>query len=128
MSSKPDSRKPGLYRVEVWEEVWTLDVPDLDKDVQRAAAEVVKELHYNPYLGDTTFEEHEFPLFGCRKVKFDAPDERGRQRKQPRFRLVYRNEPSDGSIAVVAIIAIRERRNLIAYRIAKLRLARHEGR
>jgi hypothetical protein len=36
--------------------------------------------------------------------------------------------PSDGSIAVVAIIAIRERRNLTAYRIAKLRLARREGR
>jgi hypothetical protein len=128
MSSKADSRKPGRYRVEVWEEVLMLDVPGLDRDVQRAAAEVVTELHYNPYLGDATFEEHEFPLPGCRKVKFDAPDERGRRRKQPRFRLVYRNEPSDGSIAVVAIIAIHERRNLIAYRIAKLRLARHEGR
>jgi hypothetical protein len=128
MSSNADSRKPGSYRVEVWEEVLTLDVPKLDGDVQRAAAEVVKELHYNPYLGDATFDEHEFPLPGCRKVKFDAPDKRGRRRKQPRFRLIYRNEPADGSIAVVAIIAIRERRNLIAYRIAKLRISRREGR
>ena len=128
MSSRADSRTPGRYRVEVWEEVLTLDVPTLDKYVQRAAAEVVKELHYNPYLGDATFEEHEFPLPGCRKVKFDAPDKRGRRRKQPRFRLIYRNELAGGSIAVVAIIAIHERRNLIAYRIAKLRITRREGR
>ena len=45
---------------------------------------------------------------------------------KPRYRLIYKNEPTDGSVAVVAIIAIGERNNLIAYRIARSRLGKRD--
>lgn len=122
MSSNADDGSG--YRVEVLEEVRTEDIPRLDGDVRLAAAQVVRDLHRDPYLGDPTFEAHAVPLPGCRKVRFDAPDERGRLRERPRYRLVYRNEPSDGSVAVLAILAIAERDNVIAYRLAQARLAR----
>lgn len=124
MRSKPGEAQEPEHEVDVWEEVRTQDIPRLDPDAQRAAVEVVKELYRDPHLGDQTFEEHEIPLPGCRKVRFDAPDESGKARKQPRYRLIYRNDPSDGSVAVVAIIAIGERNNLIAYRIARSRITK----
>lgn len=126
MRSKPGEPPKPEHEVEVWEEVRTQDIPRLDPAAQRAAVEVVAELYNNPYLGDETFEEHEIPLPDCRKVRFDAPDENGRPRKQPRYRLVYRNDPSDGSVAVVAVIAIGARKNLIAYRTAKARIDKRE--
>jgi len=87
---------------------------------------VVAKLYTDPLLGDETAADHEIALPGCRKVKFDAPDEEGRARDKPRYRLIYRNEPTDGSVAVVAIIAIGERNNLIAYRIARVRLGKRD--
>ena len=110
----------------MWEEVRTEDVVRLDPAVRRAAADVVAKLYTDPFLGDKAAAEHEFALPGCRKVRFDAPNEKGRPRAKPRYRLIYRNEPTDGSVAVVAIIAIGERNNLIAYRIASSRLGRRD--
>jgi hypothetical protein len=57
-------------------------------------------------------------LAGCRKIAFDVPSRRGK----PRFRLVYRNSPSDGSIAVVCVLAVGHRSELAAYRRAAARL------
>ena len=87
---------------------------------------MVAKLYSDSFLGDETAVDHEIALPGYRKVRFDAPGDKGRPRLRPRFRLVYRNEPSDGSIAVVAIIAIAERNNLIAYRVARSRLGKRD--
>jgi hypothetical protein len=62
-------------------------------------------------------------LEGCRKVRFDAAGWKGK----PRYRLVYRNEPSDGAIATMLVLAIERRSNMIAYAQASSRLARREA-
>lgn len=54
----------------------------------------------------------------CRRIAFDRSDWKGK----PRYRLIYRNEPSDGAPHVVAILAATERENLGAYRRAQPRL------
>jgi hypothetical protein len=119
----PSSRSER-HEVFVLDEVSFEDIPRLSDDVKRAAAEVLRDLHFDPYLGDSLTPALRLDLGDCRKVCFDAPDEKGRERANKRYRLVYRNEPSDGSVAVVAIIAIGKKDNLQAYRRAAVRLGR----
>ena len=57
-------------------------------------------------------------LADCRRIRFDRPD----WTEKPRYRLVYRNEPSDGAPAVARIIAVGSREALAAYRTAAARL------
>jgi hypothetical protein len=57
-------------------------------------------------------------LTGCRSIKFDAP---GRMDK-PRYRLIYHNEPEEGAIAVVCVLAVGERKQMTAYKQARTRL------
>lgn len=57
-------------------------------------------------------------LEGCRKIRFDEPEWSGK----PRYRLVYRNEPSDGAPAVAVILAIGRRDRVIAYAKAARRV------
>jgi hypothetical protein len=45
-----------------------------------------------------------------------------------RYRLVYRNEPSDGAVQVMVVLAIGRRENMIAYAKASARLARPAAR
>jgi hypothetical protein len=115
------------YRVEVLDEVKRLDVPQLlDKDPRlgRVIAEIVRALHFDPWIGAEMRERVRLEILrDCRKVSFDLPS----WRQKPRFRLVYRNAPSEGSIAVVAVIAIAERARLDAYRRAARRLG-HQAR
>ena len=62
-----------------------------------------------------------------RKIRFDAPDHRGK----PGYRLIYRNEPSDGAIGLMVVLAVGERRGMIAYAKAAARLSQRleaEGR
>jgi len=47
----------------------------------------------NPYLGELMGSGRHPELAGCRRVRFDIPTHQGK----PRFRLIYRNEPSDGA-------------------------------
>jgi hypothetical protein len=63
-------------------------------------------------------------LRDCRKVAFDVPGHKG----QPRFRLVYRSDPDDGSIAVVTVLAVGERSELAAYRVAAARVGAQRRR
>lgn len=66
-------------------------------------------------------------LKGCRKLRFDEPGWRGK----PRFRIVYRNEPTDGAPALSVILAIGRRDRMIAYAKAARRVkeqAALEGR
>lgn len=90
-----------------------------DREVVRAALKLAGELAANPWLGDEMrarlgLEE----LRGCRRIRFD----RAGWKEKPRFRLIYRNEPSDGAPHIVAILAAAERKNLGAYRRAKPRI------
>lgn len=57
-------------------------------------------------------------LEGSRKIRFDLPG----WDKKPRYRLVYRNEPTDGAVETVAVLAIGRRDRMIAYAKASGRL------
>jgi hypothetical protein len=54
----------------------------------------------------------------CRRIRFDRTD----WTDKPRYRLVYRNEPSDGAPAVARILSVGSRKDLAAYRSAASRL------
>lgn len=54
----------------------------------------------------------------CRRIRFDRPD----WTDKPRYRLIYRNEPSDGAPALARIIAVGSREDLAAYRSAAARV------
>lgn len=94
----------------------------LDEGIRRAIAEIVVELHANPWLGELMDDRWPENLAGCRKVRFDEDGWRGK----PRYRLVYRNEPSDGSVGTMLVLAIGRRDRMIAYARASSRLARRE--
>jgi hypothetical protein len=92
-----------------------------DREVQLGALRAARELGENPHLGDQLRNRLRIgDLSTCRVVRFDRPG----WRKKPRFRLVYYNDPDDGSIAVVRVIAVGLRAQLEAYRAAAARLRR----
>ena len=109
------------YLVSVLPEVRDQDIPALPSfQVRREAALIVRELYSDPHIGEAMRERYNLiVLAGCRKVAFDDPRHKGK----PRFRFVFRNEPSDGSVARVLLLAIGPRENLAAYRAAATRLA-----
>ena len=110
------------YDVRVLNEVRELDIPqllDLEPELGRVVAGIVKALKSDPWLGVEMRERMRLQvLANCRKVAFDLPTWKGK----PRFRLVYRNDPDDGSIAVITIIAVGPRSELAAYREAATRV------
>lgn len=96
-----------------------IDLAKQDREVARAALSVASELRDNPWLGKEMRSRLGLQeLHDCRRVTFDRSDWKGK----PRYRLIYRNEPSDGAPHIVAILAAAERENLAAYRRAKPRL------
>ncbi len=96
-----------------------VELAQRDREAARAALRVAGELKENPWLGDQMRARRGLEeLAECRRVPFDREDWAGK----PRFRLVYRNEPSDGAPHIVAILAAAERRDLGAYRRAKPRI------
>jgi hypothetical protein len=115
------------YSVEVLDEVKDLDMPHLlsiDPSLGRAVAEIVRDLHVDPWLGGEMRERLRLEVLkDCRKVSFDLPS----WKAKPRFRLVYRNRPTDGSIAVITVLAVGPRTDLEAYRLAATRLG-HQRR
>lgn len=108
-----------IARATLWPEALA-DVRALDsRAAQRAALEVIAELQDNPRLGNPLRERVRVgDLRGLRRVAFDEAGWDGK----PRYRLVYRNEPDDGTVYVVAVIAVGEREELAAYRTAADRL------
>jgi hypothetical protein len=78
-----------------------------------------KELRDNPWLGEQMRERYNLRVLGeCRRIRFDLAD----WTEKPRYRLVYRNEPTDGAPAVARILAVGSRKDLAAYRAAAARL------
>jgi hypothetical protein len=110
------------YLVDVLDEVKLEDIPALpDREVRRAAAELLRRLYFDPRIGEPMRERFNLRVLrDCRKVAFDRADRRGK----PRFRFVFRNEPDDGSVARTTVLAIAHREELAAYRKAAERLGR----
>lgn len=110
------------YLVDVLDEVRTSDIPALpSREVQRAAAELLRQLYFDPRIGEPMRERHNLAVLkGCRKVSFDEEGWRGK----PRFRFVFRNEPEDGAVARTTVLAIAPRADLEAYRKAAGRRGR----
>ena len=107
------------YLVEVLEAVKLEDIAALpDDDVRYAAARLLRELYFDPRIGEPLRERFNLRVLrGCRKVAFDKQGWRGK----PRFRLVFRNEPDEGSVAKTTVLAVAARKDLEAYRKAATR-------
>ena len=85
---------------------------ETDRGAALAAMKLMLELRENPWLGDEMRERPRYAsLSDCRRVRFDSADHTGK----PRYRLVYRNEPSDGAPHIVAVLAVGAREKLRAH-------------
>lgn len=88
--------------------------------LKRRIAELLVECKKNPYVGDLMGPGRHPELAGCRRVRFDIATHTGK----PRFRLIYRNEPSDGAPAECRWLAVAPRTGLRAHRRATQRSPR----
>ena len=112
----------GAHRFEFLPEVQE-DANRLDQDLRLAVADLIVSLHENPWIGELMDDRWPENLEGSRKVRFDKAGWEGK----PRYRLVYRNEPSDGAVGTMLVLAIERRQNMIAYARASSRLAKREA-
>ena len=119
----PSSQEPESYRFEFLPEVQA-EANQLSESLRRRVAELVVELHEDPWLGELMDDRWPENLEGSRKIRFDHEGHRGK----PRHRLVYRNEPSEGAVGVIVVLAIERRDRMIAYARASARLARRAAR
>ncbi|MGA9285038.1 MAG: hypothetical protein WBV85_06305 [Solirubrobacteraceae bacterium] len=88
--------------------------------LKRRIAELLVECNANPYVGELMSSGRHPELADCRRVRFDIPTYKGK----PRFRLMYRNEPSDGAPAECLWLTVGPRAGLRAHRVATQRLRR----
>jgi hypothetical protein len=86
--------------------------------LKRRLAELLLECRGNPYAGELMGPGRHPELTNCRRIRFDVPDYPGK----PRFRLIYRNEPTDGAPAECRWLALAPRAGLQAHRKATRRL------
>lgn len=114
MNSSPEAER---HVVEALAEA-TTDANELDEVLKREVARIVVDLHGNPYHGALMGDKPPRVLRGCRKIRFDEPNWRGK----PRYRFVYRNEPDDGAPAKSVVLAIGRRDRMIAYAKAARRV------
>jgi len=108
-----------IARIDVWEDAQR-DIRELpSRALQTAAMNSLKALRGNPWLGAELRDRVRVgDLRGLRRVTFDDPawDDK------PRYRIVYRNEPDDAVVEIVAVIAVGRRERLGAYREAAARV------
>jgi hypothetical protein len=88
--------------------------------LKQRIAELLVECKGNPFLGELMGPGLHPELANCRRVRFDIPSYSGK----PRFRLIYRNEPSDGAPAKCRWLTVAPRAGLRAHRKARQRLGR----
>ncbi len=127
MSGKADDEVPVTFADGVRDDVASLVASADDQAgaselaaLKRRIAELLVECKANPYLGEMMGSGRHPELAGCRRVRFDIPTHRGK----PRFRLIYRNEPSDGAPAECRWLAVAPRAGLRAHRRASQRSRR----
>lgn len=80
-------------------------------------AELLVECKGNPFIGEPMGPGLHPELAECRRVRFDVSTHKGK----PRFRLIYRNEPTDGAPAKCRWLTIAPRAGLRAHRKARQR-------
>lgn len=80
-------------------------------------AKLFLECEANPHAGELMGAGRHPELADCRRIRFDIEAHKGK----PRFRLIYRNEPSDGAPARCLWLAIGPRAGLQAHRNAQKR-------
>lgn len=85
--------------------------------LKRCIAALFLECEANPYAGELMGAGRHPELADCRRVRFDVETHKGK----PRFRLIYRNEPTDGAPAKCRWLAIGPRAGLRAHRKAQQR-------
>jgi hypothetical protein len=87
------------------------------KALKHRIAELLVECKANPFVGELMGPGLHPELATCRRVRFDIPSQKGK----PRFRLIYRNEPSDGAPSECLWLTIAPRAGLRAHRKAQQR-------
>jgi hypothetical protein len=80
-------------------------------------AELLVECKGNPFIGELMRTGLHPELADCRRVRFDISTQKGK----PRFRLIYRNQPSDGAPAECHWLTVAPRAGLLAHRKAQQR-------
>jgi hypothetical protein len=96
-----------------------------DERLQRVAIELMGELRNDPWIGGDMRERYNMKILaGCRRFGFDLPD----WDKANRYRIVYRNEPTDGAPALVRIWSVGPREDLVAYARAASRISKEQAR
>jgi hypothetical protein len=88
--------------------------------LKRRIAELLIECKGTPYVRELMGSGRHTELASCRRIRFDIPAHKGK----PRFRIIYRNEPSDGAPAECRWLAVAPRASLHAHRRATQRLRR----
>jgi hypothetical protein len=88
--------------------------------LKQRIVELLVECKGNPFLGELMGSGLHPELANCRRVRFDIPSYSGK----PRFRLIYRNEPTDGASAECHWLTVAPRSGLRAHRKARQRLRR----
>lgn len=108
-----------IARAELWPEARG-DINALpDRAHRLAAVRAIVSLQENPWLGTELRERVRVgDLRGLRRIAFDQPG----CTDQPRYRVVYRNEPDDTVVEIVAVIAVGRRERLAGYRESAARL------
>lgn len=126
MSVEPSGEVPVTFAKGVLDDVAELtaalpsDDPEQTAEVEALKlriAELLVECRANLFLGEPMGRGLHPELADCRRVRFDVPSYDGK----PRFRLIYRNEPSDGAPAECHWLAIAPRSGLRAHRKAQQR-------
>jgi hypothetical protein len=88
--------------------------------LKRRIAELLVECKGNPFIGELMGPGLHPELANCRRVRFDIPTHGAK----PRFRLIYRNEPTDGAPAECHWLTVAPRAGLRAHRSAQQRSRR----
>ena len=108
-----------IARASLWPQA-RLDIDSLPSHALRvAAARAIVSIQDNPWRGvELRARAGVGDLTGPRRTVFDEAS----WTDKPRYRVVYRLEPDEGVVEVVAIIAVGLRDRLAAYRIAARRI------
>jgi hypothetical protein len=129
MSAEASGEVPVTFAKGVLDDVGELTATAADDDqahrdeaeaLKRRIAELLVECKGNPFIGELMGPGLHSELADCRRVRFDVPS----YASKPRFRLIYRNEPSDGAPAECHWLAIAPRSGLRAHRKAQQRSPR----
>ena len=93
------------------------DAKDEAEALKLRIAELLVKCKGNPFIGELMGPGLHPELTDCRRVRFDVPAHKGK----PRFRLIYRNEPTDGAPGKCRWLTIAPRAGLRAHRKARQR-------